>query len=128
MASLIAAGGEYPFAVVTIAHSAITDVTKADEVAAAAISPALARVKIAITATEANPNNFNHISAMMWSLIRPGTPPAAKVSSISSHASYARLSIHRKSTCLLSREARSLHHRATARRRRSTGRRERDRD
>src|SRR5712671_8135258 len=77
MLSFITAGGGYPSAVVTRAHSSITELTEPREAGAVAISPALARVRVAIAATVAKPNNFTHISAIMLSLIWVGTPPAA---------------------------------------------------
>src|SRR5271165_1643985 len=82
---MIAAGGGYPSAVVTRAHSSRAAVTKPAPAGPAATSPARARVSTAIAAAAAKPENFAHISATMWSLTVLGTPPASKAARIASH-------------------------------------------
>src|SRR5205823_7640786 len=83
--SLMFAGGGYPSAVVTRAHSSKVAAANAAPAGAAATAPARERVTTAIADDAATPQSFPHISATMFSLTVLAIPPAASAVWIASH-------------------------------------------
>src|ERR1051325_10848333 len=83
--SLVFAGGGYPSAVVTRAHSSKVAAANAAPAGAAATAPARERVTTATVDDAAMPQNFPHISVTMFSLTVLATPPAASAVWIASH-------------------------------------------